>query len=412
MTGEPQHFDVVIVGGGHGGARAAMALRQHGFSGTVAIVGDEAELPYERPPLSKEYLAGDRPWDKMVFRSAEAWAEKQIMLCLGQCVVAVDATDRCVTTARGDTIGYGTLIWAAGGSPRSLVCAGRDAMGVHTVRNRADVDRMMREMPGVREAVVIGGGYIGLEAASALIKLGKRVTLLEAQQRVLARVAGEPLSRFYEQEHRRHGVDVRLGAEVACILEESGRVRGVRMADQSEIAAQMVVVGIGIVPSVVPLIAAGAEGGNGVRVDTRCRTSLDGVFAIGDCAEHRNSFARDAWVRLESVQNAHDQAAVAAATIAGGGGAYDALPWFWSNQYDLRLQTAGLARDHDEIVLRGAPETGSFSLIYLRDGEVIALDCVNNPRDFAHGRLLVAARTRGSVTQLADSAAPLKTLLG
>jgi 3-phenylpropionate/trans-cinnamate dioxygenase ferredoxin reductase subunit len=233
---------------------------------------------------------------------------------------------------------------------------------VHTVRTRADADRMLAGVDGVEQVVVIGGGYIGLEAAAALAKFGKKVVLLEALDRVMARVAGEDLSHFYEAEHRAHGVDLRLGAAVECI-EGEGKVTGVRMKDGEVIPAQMVVVGIGIIPAVEPLIAAGAEGGNGVAVDHQCRTSLPDIFAIGDCALHANEFADGMPIRLESVQNANDQATLVAKTIMGQELAYDAVPWFWSNRYDLKLQTVGLSTGHDATVLRGDPATRSFSVI-------------------------------------------------
>lgn len=405
-----ESYDVVIVGGGHGGAQAATALRQQKFEGTIAIIGEEPELPYDRPPLSKEYFAGEKPWERMIFRSAEAWAERNVALLLGRRVAGVDPAARSVTTEDGATIGYGRLIWATGGRPRRLTCSGHSVAGVHTVRDRADADRMIAELPGVREAVVVGGGYIGLEAAAGLVKAGKKVTVLEALDRVLARVAGEPLSRFYEAEHRAHGVDVRLGATVECIEEAGGRATGVRLAGGEVIPAQMVIVGIGIVPAVQPLIAAGAAGGNGVRVDGQCRTSLSGVFAIGDCAEHRNRFAQDDWIRLESVQNANDQAVIVARAIMGGSDSYAAVPWFWSNQYDLRLQTVGLSRNHDEVVLRGDPAGRAFSLVYLRGGAVIALDCVNSVKDYAQGRALVAGAVKADRAGLADPAVPLKSL--
>ena len=405
-------FDVLIVGGGHGGAQAAMALRQQQFAGTIAILGDEPELPYDRPPLSKEYLAGEKPWERLVFRSAEAWADRGVELVLGRRAVAVDPVAHRITADDGSVIGYGTLVWATGGTPRKLSCPGHDLAGIHYVRNRADVDRMIGELPAVREVAVIGGGYIGLEAAAVLTKLGKKVTLLEALDRVLARVAGEPLSRFYEAEHRAHGVDVRLGVSATCIIGEAGRAAAVQLGDGAAIPAQMVIVGIGIVPAVAPLLEAGAEGGNGVRVDGQCRTSLPDIFAIGDCAEHENGYAAGARVRLESVQNANDQAIVAAKAIMGGTDIYAALPWFWSNQFDLKLQTAGLSLGYDQIVQRGDPASRSFSLVYLRDGIVIALDCVNSVRDFAQGRALVTGRVHADPVQLADSSLPLKSLIG
>ncbi|AGH47917.1 FAD-dependent pyridine nucleotide-disulfide oxidoreductase [Sphingomonas sp. MM-1] len=404
------HYDVLIVGAGHGGAQAALTLRQQKFEGTIALLGDEPELPYERPPLSKDYFSGEKTFERILIRPAAFWEERNVDLLLGRRVVSVDPAAHRVTLADGSSLGYGKLIWATGGSPRRLTCTGHDVKGVHAVRTRADVDTMMGELATTNRVVVIGGGYIGLEAAAVLSKLGKQVTVLEALDRVLARVAGEPLSRFYEAEHRAHGVDVRLNVAVDCIVEKDGRAVGVRLADGTELPAEMVIVGIGIIPAIEPLIAAGAAGGNGVDVDGQCRTSLPDIFAIGDCAAHENGFAGGARIRLESVQNANDQATIVAKAIMGGDDVYSAVPWFWSNQYDLRLQTVGLSIGHDRIVMRGDPAERSFSIVYLKDGRVIALDCVNATKDYVQGRALVASGIAPPLDQLADAGVQLKTL--
>jgi 3-phenylpropionate/trans-cinnamate dioxygenase ferredoxin reductase subunit len=404
-------YDILIVGAGHGGAQAAIALRQRGFAGSIALLGDEPELPYERPPLSKEYLAGEKPFERILLRPAAFWAERTITLLPGRTVVAVDAGAHHVTTADGATIGYRQLIWATGGSPRRLTCIGHDLRGVHAVRTRADVDRMIAELPAVSHVVVIGGGYIGLEAAAVLTKLGKPVTVLEAAERVLARVAGEALSAFYTAEHRAHGVDIRTGVTVTCIEAADGAACGVRLADGTVVAGDMVIVGIGIVPAVGPLLAAGADGAaGGVLVDPLCRTTLPDVFAIGDGAAHVNAFAGGATIRLESVQNAADQAMVVAKTLTGTSEPYHAVPWFWSNQYDLKLQTVGLSTGHDAAILRGDPASRSFSLIYTRAGRVIALDCVNRVRDYVQGRALVAGGVAVDPAAVADVTRELKTL--
>jgi len=405
-----EQFDVLIVGAGHGGAQAAIALRQGKFDGSIAIIGDEPELPYERPPLSKEYLAGDKSFDRILIRQPAFWEERAVTMLPGRRVVAIDPAAHRVTTADGAAIGYGKLIWATGGQARRLSCQGHDLAGVHTVRTRADADRMISELPEVTNSVVIGGGFIGLEAAAVLAKFGKKVTLLEALDRVMARVAGPDLSHFYEAEHRAHGVDVRLGVAVTAI-EGEGKVTGVRLADGDVVPADLVVVGIGIIPAVEPLIAAGAEGGNGVRVDAQCRTSLPDIFAVGDCALHANRFADGAAVRLESVQNATDQATVAAKTILGEDVAYEAMPWFWSNQYDLKLQTIGLSIGYDQEVVRGDPATRSFSVIYLKQGKVIALDCVNATKDYVQGRKLVETGATIDPARLSEAAVPLKEMI-
>jgi 3-phenylpropionate/trans-cinnamate dioxygenase ferredoxin reductase component len=400
--------DVIIVGAGHAGAQAAVVLRQQGFAGSIMMIGREPEPPYERPPLSKEYMAGEKPFERLYIRPPAFWAEKGLELRLGAEVIALDAAAQTITLGDGSQLGYGDLIWAAGGDPRRLDIEGAELAGVHAVRNRADVDAIMAELPQVDQVVVIGGGYIGLEAAAVLTKLGKKVVLLEALPRVLARVAGEQLSAFYEAEHRAHGVDLRTNAAVAAIEGEGGKVSGVRMADGSIIAAQLVIVGIGIIPSVSPLIAAGAEGQNGVNVDPHCRTSLPHIYAIGDCAAHNNRFAEGARIRLESVQNANDQAAVAAKAICGDLQPYSATPWFWSNQYDLKLQTVGLSVGYDQTVLRGDPTARSFSVVYLKAQRVIALDCVNMVKDYAQGRKLVDAAAVISAADLADTTRQLK----
>lgn len=402
-------FDVVIVGGGHGGANAAVALRQRGYQGTLAIIGDDPNLPYERPPLSKEYLAGEKGFERILIRPPSFWTERSISTILGRRVLTVDPEAKILTLTSGERVEYGTLIWSAGGRARRMTCSGSHLRGVHSVRSRADVDRIIDVLPQVSKVVVIGGGYIGLEAAAVLTKLGKRVIVLEAQDRVLARVSGPSLSAFFQSEHRARGADVRLNVAVDCVVGDD-KVSGVRLQDGEEISADLVIVGIGIIPEVEPLIEAGANGGNGVAVDAYCRTSLADVFAIGDCALHASRFADGMLVRLESVQNANDMATVAAKSIIGAPVSYDAVPWFWSNQYDLKLQTVGLSTGHDEEVIRGEPSSRSFSVIYLKGGKVSALDCVNATRDYVQGRALVLSGAEIDVTRLADTSVSLKEL--
>ncbi|QDK35687.1 MULTISPECIES: NAD(P)/FAD-dependent oxidoreductase [Sphingomonadaceae] len=404
-------YDVVIVGAGHGGAQAAIALRQRHFEGSIAVIGEEPDLPYERPPLSKDYLSGKKAFERILIRPATFWEERGVRMLTGRRVAAVNPAAHTVSTDDGESFGYGRLIWAAGGRPRRLTCTGHDLAGVHQVRTRADVDQMIVELPETARVAVIGGGYIGLEAAAVLAEMGKHVTVLEAQDRVLARVAGEALSRFFEAEHRAHGVDVRLGAAVDCIEGRDGRAVGVRLADGTLVAADMVIVGIGIVPAVEPLLAAGALGMNGVQVDEHGRTSLPDIFAIGDCALHINAFADNLPIRLESVQNANDLATTVARTLTGDPEPYVSVPWFWSNQYDLRLQTVGLSAGHDAAITRGNPVDRSFSIVYLNQGRVIALDCVNAVKDYVQGKALVATRVAASPEALSDPALPLKAFV-
>lgn len=403
-------YDVLIVGAGHAGAQAAIALRQRKFSGAIAIVGEEPDIPYERPPLSKDYLSGEKAFDRILIRPPGFWAEREVAMITGKRVVSVDPAAHTVVTEDGETIGYGQLIWATGGRPRRLNCSGHDLAGVHSVRTRLDVDRMMAELPATQRVAVIGGGYIGLEAAAVLTKLGKTVTVVEALDRVLARVAGEALSRFYEAEHRAHGVDVRLGAKVECIEERDGRAAGVRLADGEVIPAELVVVGIGITPAVEPLLLAGGDGGDGVAVDEHGRTTLADIFAIGDCAMHANPYAEGMRIRLESVQNANDLAQTVARALTGEPTPYNSTPWFWSNQYDLRLQTVGLSIGHDATVVRGDVASRSFSVVYLKQGRVVALDCVNATKDYVQGKALVVGRVTADPAKLADASIPLKQL--
>lgn len=405
--------DIVIVGTGHAAAQVAIALRQQGHEDTILMLGRDSNPPYERPPLSKEYLAGDKPFERIMIRPEKFWTDKGITLQLGAAVTEVDWMSHQVTLSDGSMVGYRKLIWAGGGDPRRLSCPGASLKNVHSVRNRSDVDAIMAQLEaGAKKAVIIGGGYIGLEAAAVLRKLECDVTLLEALPRVLARVAGEELSAFYQAEHTKHGVDLRLETAVEAIEGEDGKVTGVKLDDGEILPADMVIVGIGIIPSVAPLIASGAAGSNGVDVDVYCRTSLDDIYAIGDCATHANPYAGQAVIRLESVQNANDMANVVARAIMGDKQAYHALPWFWSNQYDLKLQTAGLSLDFDQTVLRGDPELRKFTVCYLKEGRPIAFDCVNNAKDYVQARKLLESEP-GVIDAdvLADTEIALKSLI-
>lgn len=402
--------DVIIVGAGHGGAQCAIALRQNGYTGSIAMIGRENEPPYERPPLSKEYFAREKTFDRLYIRPPEFWGEKNVEMVLGTEVTAVDPATKTLTLSNGTTATYGKLIWATGGDPRRLSLPGAELSGIHAVRTREDCDQLMGEIDGgVKHIAVIGGGYIGLEAAAVLTKLGVQVTLLEALPRVLARVAGPELSAFYEAEHRAHGVDLRTGVTVDSLV-GTGRVTGVKLGDGSVIPAEAVIVGIGIVPSIGPLIAAGAAGGNGIDIDAFCRTSLPDIYAIGDCASFACDYAGGAVMRVESVQNANDQATCVAKALCGDEKPYHAFPWFWSNQYDLRLQTAGISVGYDTTVLRGSPADRAFSVTYLKGGKMIAIDAVNMVKDYVQGRKLVEAGFAPDLAQLADASVPMKEL--
>jgi 3-phenylpropionate/trans-cinnamate dioxygenase ferredoxin reductase subunit len=399
-----ERFDVLVVGGGQGGAQVASALRQQQYAGTIAIVSDESDAPYERPALSKEYLAGDKTFEKMLLRPVAAWADKKIELRLGKRVTEIDAAGHVAKLEDASAIGYGALVWSAGGAPRKLSCTGHDWGGVHAIRTRADVDRLKSELETKMAVVVIGGGYIGLEAAAVLSKLGKRVTIVEALDRVLSRVAGKELSSFYEDEHRKHGVDLRFHAKVDAI-----DATGVHLESGEHLPAEIVIVGIGITPAIEPLRAAGAKCEDGVVVDLQCRTSLPDVFAIGDCAAHPSVHAHGKTIRLESIQNANDQAAIVAKAIQGKNERYEAMPTFWSNQWDLKLQTIGLSHGHDATVIRGNLSERKFSIVYLREGRVVALDCVNAMKDYVQARALISSGRTFDANALRDK--ELKSLM-
>ncbi|RQR51352.1 NAD(P)/FAD-dependent oxidoreductase [Burkholderia sp. Bp9140] len=406
------YSEVLIVGSGHAGAQAAICLRQGKFAGSITIVGEEPDLPYERPPLSKEYLTGTKDADQVLIRPASFWQSRGIVIMAGRRVEAVYPDRHRACLDDGLELEYAHLVWAAGSRPRRLHCPGADLHGVHYIRTRAHADAILRELESVKNIVIVGGGYIGLEAAATFVKLGKRVAVIESQDRVLARVTVESMSRFFESEHRARGVGIHLGTNVEAFKERGGRVSDVALSNGVVLPAEMVVIGVGVVPVVEPLLVAGATGAGGVAIDRQCRTSLADIFAAGDCTLHENAYAP--WlgpVRLESVQNAFDQAAVAAGAILGGQAEYSSVPWFWSNQFDLRLQSAGLSVGHDSVVIRGDPLRRAFSQAYFREGRLIAMDCVNSAGDFAQAKNLIMRRAVLDMTHVGDPTKSLKDLV-
>ncbi|XQM28785.1 NAD(P)/FAD-dependent oxidoreductase [Burkholderia gladioli] len=401
--------DVLIVGAGHAGANCAMELRKAGFEGSVMLLSDETELPYERPPLTKDYFTGDRGGEQIRFRTAEAWLERGIEVRLAHRVEAIEPEAHRVRLADGATLQYGKLVWAAGGTPRRLACEGATLAGVHVIRAKHDIDALKADLAGREHVVIVGGGYVGLEAAASLTKLGGvRVTVVEAQDRLLARVAGEPLSAFIEGEHRARGVEIVTGAQVAALKGRDGRVSAVELADGRSIAADLVIAGIGIVPAAQLLLDAGAQGGNGVDVDPQCRTTLPDVYAIGDCARRAHPLVAGAALRIESVPSALEHAQIVAASITGKPSPKPGVPWFWLTQYDLRIQMAGIPDGYDEVAVRGDLAARSFLVLYLRGGRLIALDAVNATKDYVQGRALLAADVTLTREQLEDLSVPLQ----
>jgi 3-phenylpropionate/trans-cinnamate dioxygenase ferredoxin reductase subunit len=396
----------VIVGASHAAAQLAAGLRQGGWEGGISVVGEEALPPYHRPPLSKAYLAGEKHSEELLIRPASFYGKSNIDLVLGIRVTGVDRKRRVITLHDGGTIPYTRLALTTGARVRRLSLPGQELAGVFYLRALADVDRIRGYTGAGKSAVIIGGGYIGLETAASLRKLGMQVTVLEALPRVLQRVTAPEVSAFYTRVHHEEGVRIITGAEVQS-LQGSGSVRSVRLGDGSELGADMVIIGVGILPATELAEAAGLAVDNGIVVDEFARTSDHNIVAAGDCTSHYNPIY-DRRLRLESVQNATDQARTAASTLCGKLQPYNALPWFWSDQYDLKLQIAGLSQGFDEVVIRGSSESGrSFAAFYFRENRLIAVDAVNRPKEFMATRRALAEGRTADPARLADNSADI-----
>ncbi len=400
---------VVIVGGGQAAATCAVELRKQGYAGRVMIIGDEPILPYKRPPLSKAYLAGTAKLESL-YVTQPAFLEKSSIECRTQTrVVGIDRSAAQLQLSDGHTLAYRQLVLATGGRARPLPVPGADLPGVHLLRSVADVDAIRAQCHPGRHVVIVGGGFIGLEVAAVAVKLGLKVTVLEGLPRVLARVTAPQMSEFFEAEHRKAGVDLRTGAQVRSLAESATGIT-VQLGDDSRIEADFVVVGIGLIPNTELAAGAGLATDDGISVNEFCRTADPNIYAVGDCSNHPSLFYQRR-VRLESVNNAMEQGRAAARAIVGQAEPYDAVPWFWSDQYDLKLQMVGLSEGYDACVLRGDPADRSFSLLYLRDGTLIAADSVSRPKDFMVAKKLVAARVEASPEQWADLNMELNALL-
>lgn len=402
------HRDVVIVGAGHAGAELACALRKRGFAGSILLTSDEPVAPYERPPLSKAYLLGKIEIKRLLIREQDFWEAENIELALGCSVTEVDAKGSTLRLSDGGTVSYDWCVLATGGKVRRLSGAGAQLPGIHYLRTLADVHNISSALEKAEHLVIIGAGFIGLEVAAAARELGKHVTIVEAQGRVLARVTSPIVSAFYEKMHRRHGVEFELGHCVTAI-EGDGHVDAVVLDNGKRLPADLIVAGIGIDAETSLAEVAGLQCNAGVLVDEACRTSVRNILAIGDCSRHPNDFAGGLW-RLESVQHANDSASGAADTIMGSPGIYREVPTFWSEQYDLRLQTAGLTKDADEIVIRGDRDEGPLSVVYLQQGRIVAVDAINAPKDFMAARALIRNGVSPDRERLADVTVALKSL--
>jgi 3-phenylpropionate/trans-cinnamate dioxygenase ferredoxin reductase subunit len=407
---------ILIVGAGQAAAQAVETLRKKGHVGPLTVVGDEDLLPYQRPPLSKKYLSGAMDKDRLLLRHADHYAQHAVDLHLGFAVSNLDAQAHRVEVIDGSHFEYEKLLLATGSRPRLLPVLGAELAGVYYLRTVADVDRLRTELQAGRRAVIIGGGYIGLEVASTCREAGLEVVVVEAADRVMSRVISPVVSRFYEAEHARHGVqvllDARLGQLVSVDPPGAGnrRVSAVRLVDGRELPADFVLVAIGVVSNDALAQAAGLACEDGIVVDEHCRTSDASIWAAGDCTRQPNlHFGLS--VRLESVDNAFEQGTSAALNMLGLTTVHDKVPWFWSDQFDLRMVIVGLAAGHDQVVVRGDPATRAFSVCYLRRGELIAVETVNHMKDQMAARKLIPARARPDPAKLGNDAIALKDTL-
>ena len=398
---------IVIVGAGQAAVQAIDTLRRKGFTGKLVLIGEESSIPYQRPPLSKKYLAGSVERDRLPIRPPHFYSSHNVELHIGRRAVEIDRREQRVRLDEGTAVAYDGLLLATGSKPRQLTVPGIDLAGIHYLRTLGDVDRIRADLAPGRRLVVVGGGYIGLEVAATARELGLEVTVLEMADRVMNRVTCSAISAFYSGEHLRRGVKILCDARVGALAGDKGRVRAVITADGAEHPADVVVVGVGVVAVEELAVAAGLECANGIVVDAHCRTSDANVYAAGDCTSHPNlHYGRR--LRLESVDNAFEQGMSAALNLMDIPTAHDRIPWFWSDQFDLKLVIVGLCQEHDAVVTRGDPGSRSFSTCYLRGGELVAIDTVNHPKDQMAARKLIAARARPNPDKLADPAVALK----
>jgi 3-phenylpropionate/trans-cinnamate dioxygenase ferredoxin reductase subunit len=403
---------IVIAGGGQAAVQAVDTLRRRGFTGQLTLVGDEPWPPYQRPPLSKKYLAGSLERERLLIRPATFFAEHAVTTHLGHRVTDIARRERHVRLDDGRLLQYDALLIATGSRPRRLLAPGGELAGVHYLRTIADADRIRGECaPGAR-LVIIGAGYIGLEVAATARERGMEVTVVEMAERVLSRVTSPEVSAFYESEHARHGVRIHCGEQLRALHGDArtGRVRAVLTEGGAEYPADLVIVGVGVAPADELAKAAGLECENGVVTDAHCRTADEAIYAAGDCASHLNrQYGRH--LRLESVDNAFEQGTTVALNLLGAPTVHDKVPWFWSDQFDLKLVIVGVAQGYDTAIVRGSPATRSFSVCYLRGGELVAVDSINTPKDQMAARKLIPLHARPDVDRLSDPTVALKDVV-
>ena len=402
---------VLIVGASHAGVETAVALRERGYAGEITLVGGEIHPPYQRPPLSKAYLAGSTTESSLQLRAPQLYRSLEIGLVLGERVVDLDPAVGIATTSGGRRLRFGRLALTVGARVRRLDVPGAGLAGIRYLRDRDDADAFGAALAAADPVVVVGGGFIGLEAAAVARSRGKQVTVVEAAPRLLGRAVAPVVSEFFRQAHQRRGVEVRCGRGVAGFEGRDGRVSGVLLDDGERLPAGLVLVGIGVQPRTELAAALGLDVDGGIIVDSSARTAHPEVVAAGDCTVFPDPMAGAGMVRLESVQNAVDQARVAAATLCGDTVDYRAVPRFWSDQYDLKLQIAGLSTGYDGIVVRGDPESEKFSALYYRQGRLVAIDAVNRPGEWAVVRKALATGGDVPAARAGDTSCPLKELV-
>jgi 3-phenylpropionate/trans-cinnamate dioxygenase ferredoxin reductase subunit len=414
MTETETRADVVIVGASHAGSEVASRIRQGGFTGSIALLGAEPYLPYQRPPLSKAFLAGEVSTESLVIRSAESYAKAKIDFYPSTQVETIDRAAHRLHLASGNWFDYGKLVLATGGRPRRLTIPGADLKGLHYMRSIADVDALRPEFIAGKRMVIVGGGYIGLEVAAVAVKHGLDVEIVEFAPRVLARVAGPELSAFYEAVHRAARVKLRLNTGVEgfeAATDNPGHVGTVHCGDGTALPADLVLVAVGLVPNTELAAPAGLEMGNGIKVDECGQTSDPDILAIGDCVEFPLPFIGGARIRLESVPSAIELARAAASLINGAPKPYNLVPWFWSDQYNLKLQSVGLSQGHDQVVIRPPRSPEGFIAFYLKNGIMIAADCVNSVLEFNAAKRFITEKLALDPAALANPEINLKTLV-
>jgi 3-phenylpropionate/trans-cinnamate dioxygenase ferredoxin reductase subunit len=405
----PRMSEVVIVGAGHGAGQVVATLRQKKFDGPITLIGEESWFPYQRPPLSKKFLAGELAEERLYFKPKSFYETADVDVRLGCRVTSVDRSKQTVTMANGDLVGYEHLVLATGSRPRLLETPGSDLAGIHYLRGIDDVNSIRDDMASGKRIAIVGAGYIGLEVAAVAAQRGLDVTVIEMEERVMSRVVSPELSIFYQDVHRSHGVELLLSTGVNG-FSGNGQVDGVLLDNGETVPVDIVVIGIGIVPNVELAADCGLDVSNGIVVDDHCRTSDPNIYSIGDCTWHPNAVLGFD-LRLESVHNALEQAKTVASNLCGEDIAYAQVPWFWSDQYDLKLQIAGLSAGYDQVVMRGNPDEKSFSCLYLRNGQLIAIDAVNSPKDFVQSKALIAVHAVIDPEKLADPTIQLKDMM-